>query len=106
MMFPGMLERQFAKLFIVANMEKIKQDMGIKYANEETIANTIENFLLENNRLKKSTDQSKLIHDAKFYDEIINVLRAAVARGTVFEMTADEYVDYLTQKLRKHPFVE
>jgi hypothetical protein len=105
-MFPGMLEHQFAKLFIVANMEKIKQDLDIKYANEETIANTIESFLLENKRLKKSVDQSKLIRDSKFYDEIINALRMAVMRGTALEMTADEYVDFLTKKLRKHPFVE
>ena len=105
-MFPCPPEYHFAKLFVGIKCEQIEHDLNIKYLDEDATAKEITCFLQQNNILKKFKDKPQWIMDAGVYDEVIKVLRCAKDQGIKLEMTADEYVELLRKKLRKHTFVE
>ena len=107
-MFPDLDEYQFAKVFVVGKHKQIAQDLEIKYLDEDITAKTIGSFIEQNQGelLKKFDDKPKWMVSAGFYDEIINALRTAQEQGTALGMTAEQYIEYLRDKLRKHTFVE
>jgi len=98
-MLPDLNEFQFATLFVAVNKDKIQNDLQIKYLNEEATIKTIAVFIEQNQKFNKKSD---LIKNTKFYTEIINFLHNA----RNLEMTAEEYIDYLTKKTNKHTCIE
>ena len=104
MRVPKITEQQFAEIFTAVNQENINQDLKIKYLNVEATKKTICEFTQKNqNTIKKYYNNW---YDKELYTNIINYLISAQKSGVFLEMTAEQYIDYLTEKMHKHTCVE
>lgn len=100
-----MFEQDIAMQFVDAYSEQIANDLQIKYLNEQETAKIITIWAKQNTKkIVKNLQENQLINK-NFYDENIAFLKKALQSGANLEMTAEEYVDLLKQKLRRHPFV-
>ena len=81
-------EYEFAKFFVIAKQDKIKQKLQIKHLYTENIIQIVYTFIIEHKKeiSDKFVNQYDSLKNKNFFKEIITVLQIAKKNGTSMEI--------------------